>query len=227
MTLGHHRTLICSFQGAMHGLSSSLQRMFKICCCAFSVSHHLLRGLCYLVFSASFLHSFYTIPSASVDLIILWTLHFVSVSMVKIKRAVILGVGMKRVIIYLCTSFTRTWCTVDMQEIFAKLCVSLDFPGNSGKEPMCQCRKHRRRGFYPWVEKEMEEEMASTPVFLPGKSHGQRSLADYSPWVCKRVTHDWACTHAAFCYKNKWQHIVMQKKLSCSDIVSEVLILSA
>ena len=21
-----------------------------------------------------------------------------------------------------------------------------------------------------------------TPVFLPGKSHGQRSLADYSPW---------------------------------------------
>ena len=24
--------------------------------------------------------------------------------------------------------------------------------------------------------------MASTPVFLPGKSHGQRSLAGYSPW---------------------------------------------
>ena len=24
-----------------------------------------------------------------------------------------------------------------------------------------------------------------TPVFLPGKSHGQRSLADYSPWGCK------------------------------------------
>ena len=26
-----------------------------------------------------------------------------------------------------------------------------------------------------------------TPVFLPGKSHGQRSLASYSPWGCKRV----------------------------------------
>ena len=25
-----------------------------------------------------------------------------------------------------------------------------------------------------------------TPVFLPGESHGQRSLADYSPWVCKK-----------------------------------------
>ena len=24
-----------------------------------------------------------------------------------------------------------------------------------------------------------------TPIFLPGKSHGQRSLAGYSPWGCK------------------------------------------
>ena len=28
----------------------------------------------------------------------------------------------------------------------------------------------------------LEEEMATTPVFLPEKSHGQRSLAGYSPW---------------------------------------------
>ena len=27
----------------------------------------------------------------------------------------------------------------------------------------------------------MEKEMQPTPVGLPGKSHGQRSLADYSP----------------------------------------------
>ena len=26
-----------------------------------------------------------------------------------------------------------------------------------------------------------------TPVFLPGKSHRQRSLAGYSPWDCKGV----------------------------------------
>ena len=25
---------------------------------------------------------------------------------------------------------------------------------------------------------------------LPGKSYGQRSLANYSPWSCKRVGHD-------------------------------------
>ena len=24
-----------------------------------------------------------------------------------------------------------------------------------------------------------------TPVFLPGKSHGQRSMVGYSPWGCK------------------------------------------
>ena len=30
----------------------------------------------------------------------------------------------------------------------------------------------------------------STPVFSPGKFHGQRSLAGYSPWGCKRVGYD-------------------------------------
>ena len=33
----------------------------------------------------------------------------------------------------------------------------------------------------------LEEEMATTPVFLPGKSHGQRSLVDYSPWDHKEL----------------------------------------
>ena len=36
----------------------------------------------------------------------------------------------------------------------------------------------------------LEKEMATgegNPVFLPGKSHGKRSLAGYSPWCCKRV----------------------------------------
>ena len=27
----------------------------------------------------------------------------------------------------------------------------------------------------------LEEEMAATPVFLPGESHGQRTLVGYSP----------------------------------------------
>ena len=28
-------------------------------------------------------------------------------------------------------------------------------------------------------------EWQPTPVFLPGESHGQRSLGGYSPWGCK------------------------------------------
>ena len=34
-------------------------------------------------------------------------------------------------------------------------------------------------------EDPLEKEWQPTPVFLPGKSHRQRSLVDY-PWSCKR-----------------------------------------
>ena len=34
--------------------------------------------------------------------------------------------------------------------------------------------------------------MQPTPVVLPGKSHGQRSLAGYSPWGLERLKHDLA-----------------------------------
>ena len=42
---------------------------------------------------------------------------------------------------------------------------------------------YRRCGFDPWVGKiPWKRAWQPTPVFLPGKSHGQRSLAGYSPW---------------------------------------------
>ena len=34
-------------------------------------------------------------------------------------------------------------------------------------------------------EDTLEEGMTPSPVFLPGESRGQRSLAGYSPWGCK------------------------------------------
>ena len=37
--------------------------------------------------------------------------------------------------------------------------------------------------------------MESNLVFLPWKSHGQRSLVDYSPWGHKRVGHTHTHTH--------------------------------
>ena len=54
--------------------------------------------------------------------------------------------------------------------------------GASGNEPTCQCRKHKRCGFDSRVGKiPWRRAWHPTPVFLPGESHGQRSLVGYSP----------------------------------------------
>ena len=59
-----------------------------------------------------------------------------------------------------------------------------------GKESACQCR---RWGLDLWVRKiPWKRKWHPTPVFLPGKSHGQWSLAGYSPWGHKRIRHDLA-----------------------------------
>ena len=66
----------------------------------------------------------------------------------------------------------------------------------SGKESACQCRRCKRLGFYPWLRKILwSRKWQPTPVFLPGKSHGQRSLAGYSPWDHKE-TDMTECAHA-------------------------------
>ena len=59
----------------------------------------------------------------------------------------------------------------------------------SGRESACQ---YRRRGFHPWVGKiAWRGKWQPTPVFLPGESHGKRSLGvGYSLWGHKRVGHD-------------------------------------
>ena len=64
-----------------------------------------------------------------------------------------------------------------------QLYFNLSFPGcANGKEPTCQCRRHKRCRFDPWVRKiPWRRAWQPTPVFLPGESHGQRSLAAYSP----------------------------------------------
>ena len=45
--------------------------------------------------------------------------------------------------------------------------------------------------FNPWVGKiPWKREWQSIPVFLPGKSYGQRRLAGYILWVCKESDND-------------------------------------
>ena len=49
--------------------------------------------------------------------------------------------------------------------------------------PACQCRRCKRLRYGPWIWKiPRRRKLQPTPVFSPGKPHGQRSLADYSPW---------------------------------------------
>ena len=58
------------------------------------------------------------------------------------------------------------------------------FPSGSVVESACRHRRHKRGEFNPWVGKiPWRGKWQPTPVFLPGKFHGQRTLVG-----CKDVT---------------------------------------
>ena len=67
----------------------------------------------------------------------------------------------------------------------------------SGKGSACQCKRHRKFGFDPWVVNiPWRRKWQPTPVFLPGKSQGQRRLMGYCSWDRKMSdTTDWLRTH--------------------------------
>ena len=82
--------------------------------------------------------------------------------------------------------YASVLCAMEQEETH-RLDVSIvgeGFPGgDSGKEPVCQYWGCKRCGFDPWVGKiPWRRKWQPTPVFLSGKSHGQRSLAGCSPW---------------------------------------------
>ena len=64
----------------------------------------------------------------------------------------------------------------------SKFCMG--FPGGaSGKESPCQCRRHKRRGFDPWVGKiPLEQETATHSSVLAWKIPWTEELHGYSPW---------------------------------------------
>ena len=78
--------------------------------------------------------------------------------------------------------------------IFWNISLLLGCPGGArGKQLNCQCQRHRRCGFNPWVGKiPLRKEWQPTAVSLPGESHGQRSLVGYNPQGSQRVRHNWA-----------------------------------
>ena len=75
----------------------------------------------------------------------------------------------------------------------------------SGKESACQCRRHKRHGFNPWVRKiPWSRKWWPIPASLPGKVHGQRSLVGYSlPGLKELKMTEWLSRAAAQSKENK------------------------
>ena len=80
-------------------------------------------------------------------------------------------------------TWLRDWIELNWTELNGRLIISP--PGVSVLKNL-PGKRSRRCGFDPWVsEIPWKRKWQPTPVFLPGKSHGQRSLLGYSPWVHK------------------------------------------
>ena len=89
---------------------------------------------------------------------------------------------LNRIVIGMLQGFFSTIELIDEPKHFGKYYIVVGgfSVSASGKEPACQCRRHKRLRFDPWVRKiSLRRSWQPIQVFLPGKSHGQRSLADY------------------------------------------------
>ena len=68
------------------------------------------------------------------------------------------------------------------------VCHIWGFPDGSAVKNPPECRRRRRHRFDPWVRKiPWRWKWQPTPVFLPGKSHGQRIPTGYSSWGCTEL----------------------------------------
>ena len=78
----------------------------------------------------------------------------------------------------------------------------------SSKESTCNAGDAGDLGVIPWVVKiPWRRKWQPTSVFLPGKSHGERSQVDHSPWGHKESdTTEWLSTHTHthFCVWLVW-----------------------
>ena len=95
----------------------------------------------------------------------------------------------------------------------------------SGKESACQGRRHRRCGLDFWVRKiPWRRKWQPTPVFLPEKSHGQRSLVATVHGVVKDRTRlsDWVCPRILFDSRNNSMWWFCQLRFNDKDIETEV-----
>ena len=80
----------------------------------------------------------------------------------------------------------------------------MGFPDDSdGKESACNAGD---QGSIPGSGRSPGEGNGlPTPVFFPGRFHGQRSLAGYSSWAC-RVRYDWSTNTSTLIIKQVYVH---------------------
>ena len=93
---------------------------------------------------------------------------------------------------------------------------------------MLQGLQCRRPGFDPWVRKiPWRRKWQSTPAFLPGEAHGQRSLAGYHPWghkqldMTKWLTHTQAAGQLLSPCAPEPAHGQLERPHTTKDLVSQ------
>ena len=110
----------------------------------------------------------------------------------------------------------HNWATTIYICVCVFVCVYIYkiFLGGTVVKISCQCKGWRRCGFNPWVRKDpWSKTWQLTPIFLPGKFHGQKNLVGYHPWGAKiqTVPSERTHTHIQFSPKSNW---VCDKELS-------------
>ena len=99
------------------------------------------------------------------------------------------------VIFFLMMSTFKIYCLSNFQ-ICITILLTMGFPGDTVvKNPPVGAGDGKRTGLVPGLGKfPWSRKWQLTPVFWPGKLHGQGSLGGHSPWSC-RVRHNWARAH--------------------------------
>ena len=85
------------------------------------------------------------------------------------------------------TSGRMTSCQIDGEKVETVTDFFFFWGGGSKTTADGDCSHEIKRCLLTWRSK-----WQPTPVLLPGKFYGLRSLVGYSPWGCKRVRHNLA-----------------------------------
>ena len=120
-----------------------------------------------------------------------WRTFFYSIYHITLLFVYIPVFTTKHMCLYMHCMEHRSRCT---EKTFNKSTLNGREVGGLGKKAVTEVEWKEERPQFTW-KTSWGRKWQPTPAFLPGKSHGQRSLAGCSPWG-RRVGHDWATDHA-------------------------------